>query len=73
MVLPEPDIGIYWCVARNEHGTDQSEKAVLKIAMLLDDFQTRPNNTRGSLGQQAILKCSPPDGVPQPVVSWKKV
>ena len=39
---------------------------------LRDDFRTVPKDTDVALGDEAILKCSPPRGHPTPVVRWKK-
>uniref|UniRef100_A0A915HN40 Roundabout n=1 Tax=Romanomermis culicivorax TaxID=13658 RepID=A0A915HN40_ROMCU len=69
---PKPDSGVYWCVARNAHGSAQSRNATLKIATLRDDFRTRPRSVQAILGQQATMECSPPKGYPEPTVSWKK-
>ncbi|VDM81053.1 unnamed protein product [Strongylus vulgaris] len=40
------DSGSYHCVARNEHGEAQSREGTLKIAMLRDDFRTRPRTVQ---------------------------
>ncbi|VDP06942.1 unnamed protein product [Heligmosomoides polygyrus] len=44
------DSGSYHCVARNEHGEAQSREGTLKIAMLRDDFRTRPRTVQVSCG-----------------------
>lgn len=66
------DSGSYHCVARNEHGEAQSREGTLKIAMLRDDFRTRPRTVQALSGDKAVLECSPPRGFPEPVVSWRK-
>lgn len=68
----EADSGTYYCVARNKYGETRSREASLKIAMLRDDFRTRPRNVQSVIGGRAVLECSPPKGFPEPVVSWKK-
>lgn len=67
------DAGVYWCVARNQHGEARSKNASLRIAYLKDEFRARPKNVQAVVGQEAILECSPPKGYPEPVVFWKKV
>ena len=37
-----------------------------------DDFRILPKDTDVSVGQDTILKCSPPKGHPSPEVRWKK-
>ncbi|KAK6060665.1 immunoglobulin domain protein, partial [Cooperia oncophora] len=66
------DSGSYHCVARNEHGEAQSREGTLKIAMLRDDFRTRPRTVQALSGDKAVLECSPPRGFPEPVVTWRK-
>uniref|UniRef100_A0A1I7WQ28 Ig-like domain-containing protein n=1 Tax=Heterorhabditis bacteriophora TaxID=37862 RepID=A0A1I7WQ28_HETBA len=66
------DSGSYHCVARNEHGEAQSREGTLKIAMLRDDFRSRPRTVQALSGDKAMLECSPPRGFPEPVVSWRK-
>ncbi|CAJ0583866.1 unnamed protein product, partial [Mesorhabditis spiculigera] len=66
------DAGTYHCVARTALGEAQSREAHLRIAMLRDEFRTRPKNVQSLSGERAVLECSPPKGFPDPVVSWKK-
>ena len=37
-----------------------------------DDFRTMPKDTDVAIGDETMLKCSPPKGHPPPVVRWKK-
>ena len=40
---------------------------------MADDFRALPSpNTQGILGSGLEMTCTPPDGVPEPVVRWKK-
>lgn len=66
------DAGSYHCVAKNEWGEAASREGTLKIAMLRDDFRTRPRTVQELSGNKAVLECSPPRGFPEPVVSWRK-
>ncbi|CAD6190527.1 unnamed protein product [Caenorhabditis auriculariae] len=66
------DAGAYYCVATNEHGEAKSNEGSLKLAMLRDDFRTRPRTVQALAGEKAVLECSPPRGFPEPVVSWRK-
>jgi roundabout axon guidance receptor 2 len=68
----DADSGTYYCVARNKYGETRSREAVLKIAMLRDDFRTRPRNVEAIIGGRTVLECSPPKGFPEPTVFWKK-
>lgn len=40
--------------------------------VLQEDFQTQPQDTVTTVGEQVILKCGPPWGHPEPTVSWWK-
>lgn len=42
------------------------------IADMRDDFRILPKDTDVSVGEDTVLKCSPPKGHPTPVVRWKK-
>ena len=44
----------------------------LLISDLRDDFRAMPKDTDVSIGDETVLKCSPPKGHPPPVVRWKK-
>lgn len=49
------DSGSYHCVARNEHGEAQSREGTLKIAMLRDDFRTRPRTVQVRISTSVLL------------------
>ncbi|CAB3399163.1 unnamed protein product [Caenorhabditis bovis] len=66
------DSGSYYCIAENEDGQAKSNEGSLKLAMLREDFRTRPRTIQALSGEKAILECSPPKGFPEPVVSWRK-
>uniref|UniRef100_A0A915AF13 Roundabout n=1 Tax=Parascaris univalens TaxID=6257 RepID=A0A915AF13_PARUN len=68
----DADSGTYYCVAKNKYGEARSREASLKIAMLRDDFRTRPRTTQAVIGNRAVMECVPPKGFPEPVVSWRK-
>ncbi|PAV85388.1 hypothetical protein WR25_09827 [Diploscapter pachys] len=66
------DAGSYYCVAKNEFGEAKSNEGSLKLAMLREDFRTRPRSVQVLAGEKATLECTPPKGFPEPVVSWRK-
>ena len=45
---------------------------IVFITDMRDDFRILPKDTDVSVGEDTILKCSPPKGYPTPVVRWKK-
>ncbi|KAF6082802.1 roundabout guidance receptor 4 [Phyllostomus discolor] len=65
-------LGIYTCEASNRLGTAVSRGARLSVPVLQEDFQTQPQDTVATVGEQVILKCRPPRGHPEPTVSWWK-
>uniref|UniRef100_A0A8C0T1H0 Roundabout homolog 4 n=2 Tax=Canis lupus TaxID=9612 RepID=A0A8C0T1H0_CANLF len=69
---PSTDLGIYTCEASNRLGTAVSRGARLSVAVLREDFQTQPQDTVATVGEQVILECGPPLGHPEPTVSWWK-
>lgn len=47
-------------------------RASVLPTVLQEDFQTQPQDTVTTVGEQVILKCGPPWGHPEPTVSWWK-
>ncbi|KAH9522455.1 Roundabout 1, partial [Dermatophagoides farinae] len=68
----ERDTGIYYCLARNIHGKARSHNASIEIATIRDDFRTLPKNVFATVGEMAMMECSPPRGYPEPTVKWRK-
>ncbi|XP_040567961.1 immunoglobulin superfamily DCC subclass member 4-like [Lepeophtheirus salmonis] len=68
----EQDGGVYWCVVTNGLGSARSKNATLDIAYIRDEFRALPRDTDASVGEEILLKCSPPKGHPSPVIRWKK-
>jgi hypothetical protein len=42
------------------------------LAVLKDDFRLEPQNTQKVQGDNVVLECGPPKGIPEPSVFWKK-
>ncbi|XP_049713199.1 roundabout homolog 4 isoform X1 [Elephas maximus indicus] len=70
-VLPT-DLGVYTCEASNRLGTAVSRGARLSVAVLRKDFQVQPQDMVAMVGEQIVLECGPPWGLPEPTVSWWK-
>ncbi|GMT06094.1 hypothetical protein PENTCL1PPCAC_28268, partial [Pristionchus entomophagus] len=68
----DADAGTYYCEAKNDDGVARSREGILKIAMLKEEFRSRPRAVQALSGDKAILECSPPRGYPEPIVTWKK-
>ncbi|XP_043937129.1 roundabout homolog 4 isoform X2 [Protopterus annectens] len=66
------DEGVYYCVARNQLGIAVSKNASLYIEALKDEFRLEPNDVIVTVGEQVMMECLPPNGHPDPVVTWKK-
>ncbi|CAB4065403.1 ROBO2 [Lepeophtheirus salmonis] len=57
---------------QNGLGSARSKNATLDIAYIRDEFRALPRDTDASVGEEILLKCSPPKGHPSPVIRWKK-
>ncbi|KAG7279661.1 hypothetical protein CRUP_025764, partial [Coryphaenoides rupestris] len=64
--------GVYTCVARNGVGVATSRNATLYIAVLREEFAVQPEDVEVDEGQEAVLRCGPPAGHPEPRVTWRK-
>lgn len=42
------------------------------VTVLRDEFRLEPQSSRVAAGEDIVLECSPPKGVPEPQVFWRK-
>ncbi|CAL8305388.1 unnamed protein product [Gadus morhua 'NCC'] len=64
--------GMYTCVARNSVGMATSRNASLYIGVLRQEFVAQPEDVEVDEGEVAVLNCVPPEGHPEPSVTWRK-
>uniref|UniRef100_A0A8C4YYC4 Roundabout, axon guidance receptor, homolog 4 (Drosophila) n=1 Tax=Gadus morhua TaxID=8049 RepID=A0A8C4YYC4_GADMO len=64
--------GVYTCVARNSVGMATSRNASLYIGVLRQEFVAQPEDVEVDEGEVAVLNCVPPEGHPEPSVTWRK-
>ncbi|CAH8845671.1 unnamed protein product [Trichobilharzia szidati] len=65
------DEGRYYCNASNVHGWTISPSALVKAAFFDISKSSDPESKSANLGQTVLLECTPPVGLPVPVVHWK--
>ena len=65
------DAGIYQCKVQNQCGTSLSVKTMLLHAHI-DPFPKldEPEKMQAMLGKPLKLSCTPPDSVPEAIISW---
>ncbi|XP_064174834.1 neuronal cell adhesion molecule a isoform X3 [Anguilla rostrata] len=62
--------GVYQCTARNEHGTAISNNIVIRQSRSPFWLKERYVPLLVQQGAPLVLQCSPPVGVPPPIVFW---
>ncbi|XP_068630442.1 netrin receptor UNC5C-like isoform X2 [Battus philenor] len=60
------------CFAWSSRGDIRSQPAIVKLAYIRKIFSMSPSPTSVEAGLTASLRCSPPEAVPVPRVSWLK-
>nr|XP_039264923.1 roundabout homolog 2-like isoform X2 [Styela clava] len=64
--------GVYQCEAKNGAGTVRSQNVTLSISYIKEEFRVIPTDEVSTVGQNAIIKCEGPEGLPEPKITWKK-
>lgn len=63
------DEGTYYCNASNSEGWTKSSYANVRLAYL-DPITEGPQNQVTSIGENVVMRCKIPRGLPTPVVNW---
>lgn len=63
------DEGIYYCNASNSEGWTKSAHANVRLAYL-DPITEGPQDRATSIGENVIMRCKIPRGLPAPVINW---
>lgn len=66
------DSGVYYCIAKNEHGEARSSNASLLVTFLKDDFREIPKSRQINSGSEVNMECIAPRGSPEPIIWWEK-
>uniref|UniRef100_A0A914HZI1 Uncharacterized protein n=1 Tax=Globodera rostochiensis TaxID=31243 RepID=A0A914HZI1_GLORO len=57
---------------QRRHGFRCWSEANLRVAMLRDDFRLNPHAVQTLTGNRVSLECTPPKGIPEPLLTWRK-
>ncbi|VDK33402.1 unnamed protein product [Taenia asiatica] len=63
------DEGIYYCNASNSEGWTKSAHANVRLAYL-DPITEGPQKQVTSIGENVVMRCKIPRGLPAPVINW---